>query len=266
VAVLALDTLARAVADGRQGETDRLVRGIAERLARAVGERDRLGRWSDAELVALLPGTSPSDARRRLDEAWQAFVRERVWDPGPEGEPSFPVGVSAADAGADLREVVAAALFSVGDRRPAGAVGPDEVPRAGTAGRILLVEADRVTATLIHHRLAREGFDVMDFLNGEDAYRWASSGDFDVGIVDLKVPGMDGFELLRRFRTMPHLAATPIVMLTSLGKEADVVRGLELGATDYMLKPFSPTELLARVRRLTFPRASGSFSSKSRGV
>ena len=115
---------------------------------------------------------------------------------------------------------------------------------------MLLVEDDRVTATLIQHRLVREGFDVMDFLNGEDAFRWASGSSFDLAILDVKVPGMDGFELLERLRAIPRLESVPIIMLTSLGSEADVVRGLELGANDYMLKPFSPAELLARVRRL----------------
>ncbi len=122
--------------------------------------------------------------------------------------------------------------------------------------RILLVEDDRVTATLIHHRLVRDGFEVMDFLNGEDAYEWASKSPFDLAILDVKVPGMDGFELLERLRSIDRLEAVPIVMLTGLGSEADVIRGLELGASDYMLKPFSPTELLARVRRLMHARGA----------
>jgi DNA-binding response OmpR family regulator len=100
--------------------------------------------------------------------------------------------------------------------------------------------------------LVREGFEVMDFLNGEDAFTWAADSDFDLAVLDVKVPGMDGFELLERLRAMPRLDDVPIVMLTGLGSEADVIRGLELGANDYMLKPFSPTELLARVRRLLY--------------
>jgi DNA-binding response OmpR family regulator len=130
----------------------------------------------------------------------------------------------------------------------------------------MLVEDDRVTATLIHHRLVREGFEVMDFLNGEDAYEWAEDSSFDLAILDVKVPGMDGFELLERLRAIPRLDAVPIVMLTGLGGEADVIRGLELGANDYMLKPFSPTELLARVRRLVFGGGTGSDTGGARGV
>jgi DNA-binding response OmpR family regulator len=261
VAVLALDPFGRSLAGGSsvsKGEWDRLVRGVADHLASVLGERDRLGRWSEADLVAILFATSPTEAKQRLEDACRAFVAQRSPGSNPAGEVSLPVGVAAADMGADLREVVGAALCSLSD----AAAGT--VPRQGAAeaspeerrpARVLLVEDDRVTATLIHHRLVREGFDVVDFLNGEDAYRWALAGDFDVAILDVKVPGMDGFEILRRFRATPRLASAPVIVLTSLGRESDVVRGLELGANDYMLKPFSPTELLARVRRLALGRA-----------
>jgi two-component system OmpR family response regulator/two-component system alkaline phosphatase synthesis response regulator PhoP len=69
-------------------------------------------------------------------------------------------------------------------------------------------------------------------------------------LLDVKMPGMDGFEVLERLRKTPSYVDVPIVMLTSMGSEADVVRGFRLGADDYMLKPFSPTELVARLRRL----------------
>jgi DNA-binding response OmpR family regulator len=69
-------------------------------------------------------------------------------------------------------------------------------------------------------------------------------------ILDVKMPGMDGFEVLERLRRTPAFSAVPIIMLTSMGSEADVVRGFQLGADDYVLKPFSPVELSARVWRL----------------
>jgi DNA-binding response OmpR family regulator len=69
---------------------------------------------------------------------------------------------------------------------------------------------------------------------------------------------MDGFELLGRLRTTPRLAGVPVIMLTGLGGEVDIVRGLGLGANDYMVKPFSPAELLARVRRYVPAPASGA--------
>ena len=123
--------------------------------------------------------------------------------------------------------------------------------------KILVVEDDRVTATLIHHRLVRDGHEVVSFPDGIEAFEWADRELFDLAILDVKVPGMDGFELLARLRAKPELVEVPIIMLTGMGSEADVIRGLELGADDYILKPFSPSELLARVRRLLLARATG---------
>jgi DNA-binding response OmpR family regulator len=76
--------------------------------------------------------------------------------------------------------------------------------------------------------------------------------------LDVKVPGMDGFEVLEKLRAIPRFESVPIVMLTGLGGEADVIRGLKLGANDYMLKPFSPTELIARVTRLVYAGSPGA--------
>jgi two-component system phosphate regulon response regulator PhoB len=100
------------------------------------------------------------------------------------------------------------------------------------------------------HRLEKEAFEVLRFDNGNDAYRGALKRTPALVILDVKMPGMDGFEVLERLRKTPSYAAVPIMMLTGMGSEADVVRGFELGADDYLLKPFSPTELLARIRRL----------------
>jgi DNA-binding response OmpR family regulator len=151
-----------------------------------------------------------------------------------------------------LRAAVArhAALRRGGGDPPSAAARTPAPTETDAPIRALLVEDDRVTVTLIRHRLTRDGIEVTDFSNGEDALRWAAVSSFDVAILDVKVPGMDGFELLARLRKLPNLAGVPILMLTGLSGEADVVRGLELGANDYMVKPFSPAELLARVRRL----------------
>jgi DNA-binding response OmpR family regulator len=162
-------------------------------------------------------------------------------------------------------KVLRAAVAKHCGKRRAGPADADAAssqrtaPAASTGPfRVLLVEDDRVTATLIRHRLVRDGLEVSEFGNGEDALRWAEGSSFDLAILDVKVPGMDGFELLARLRNIPSLAGVPIIMLTGLGGEADIVRGLELGANDYILKPFSPTELLARVRRLVQAPAGGT--------
>jgi CheY-like chemotaxis protein len=120
----------------------------------------------------------------------------------------------------------------------------------GPAHRVLLVEDDRVTATLIKHRLEKDGFEVLHYDDGRAAYEAVlEEGGFSLALLDVKLPGMDGFELLQRVRELPHFSDFPIIMLTSMGREADIVRGFELGANDYVLKPFSSVELVARIHR-----------------
>jgi PleD family two-component response regulator len=230
----------------------RLVGTVAEELLDVLAEGEMLGRWERGDLVALLPGGTGAEAQQRvaegLDRLAGASALAEFRSTGMTL--SFSAGTSLAEVDQDLREVVSAAEEDLLKARQSEAGGG--APERTWPPRVLLVEDDRVTATLIHHRLVREGFEVMDFQNGEDAFTWAADSDFDLAVLDVKVPGMDGFELLERLRAMPRLDDVPIVMLTGLGSEADVIRGLELGANDYMLKPFSPTELLARVRRLLY--------------
>ena len=137
------------------------------------------------------------------------------------------------------------------------AEGGDRVPTetGGTSGRpvILLAEDDALTARLIVHRLEREGYEVLHYPDGQAALDAAQANDaepYALAILDVKMPRMDGFELLGRLKEDPKLAPTPVVMLTGMGSEQDVVRALSGGADDYILKPFSPTELALRVQRL----------------
>jgi len=148
-----------------------------------------------------------------------------------------------------LRIAVARHVTARSVKTPTTSV-PKSVADVGRPARVLVVEDDPVTSALIRHRLEREGLEVACFANGEDAFRQCGTASFGLAVLDVKVPGMDGFELLGRLRATPVWAEVPIVMLTALGGEDDVVRGLALGADDYMIKPFSPAELLARVRRL----------------
>lgn len=115
--------------------------------------------------------------------------------------------------------------------------------------RILLAEDDALTAALIIHRLEREAFEVAHCSNGLDAVEAVATQQFDMIVLDVQMPGIDGFDVLDRIRAMPELSEIPIVLVTAVGSEGDVVRGFALGADDYILKPFSPAELTARVKR-----------------
>ena len=105
-------------------------------------------------------------------------------------------------------------------------------------------------AELIRYNLAAEGFRVSTAADGEQAELLSSEDSFDLVVLDWMLPGISGLELCRRFRRHEATKALPILMLTARGEEADRVRGLETGADDYVVKPFSVPEIMARVKAL----------------
>ena len=116
------------------------------------------------------------------------------------------------------------------------------------ASRVLIVEDERDIRDLILFHLEREGFQVSSASSGEEALRQVRHASPDLVLLDLMLPAMGGLEVCRTLRQDPATVALPIVMLSAKGDEVDRVLGLELGADDYIVKPFSPKELLARVR------------------
>ncbi len=115
-----------------------------------------------------------------------------------------------------------------------------------TAKRLLLVEDDRQLAELVRFHFDRAGFDVTRTGDGEEALILAEEVRPDLVILDWMIEGISGIEVCRRLRRRPQTANLPIIMLTARGEENDRVRGLETGADDYLTKPFSPKELVAR--------------------
>ncbi|MEY4642480.1 MAG: hypothetical protein RLZZ227_2474 [Pseudomonadota bacterium] len=119
--------------------------------------------------------------------------------------------------------------------------------------KVLLAEDDELLAGIIKHRLARDGFEVVHVNSGADAMHAVEYEGWCLIILDVKMPVHDGFEVLARTRALPAGKAVPVIMLTAMGSEKDVVRGYDMGASDYIVKPFSPVELLARVKSLVKP-------------
>ncbi|MDP2702195.1 MAG: response regulator, partial [Candidatus Rokubacteria bacterium] len=115
------------------------------------------------------------------------------------------------------------------------------------SSRVLIVEDEPDIRELVVHHLKREGYLVSAASSGEEALRQVQAAPPDLVLLDLMMPAMDGLEVCRRLRQDPVTASLPIVMLTAKGDEVDRVLGLEIGADDYIVKPFSPKELLARV-------------------
>ncbi|GAA1080810.1 response regulator transcription factor [Kitasatospora arboriphila] len=119
--------------------------------------------------------------------------------------------------------------------------------RPPNAGRILVVDDDPTVAEVVTGYLRRAGYTVDRAADGHQALAAAAHGP-DLVVLDLMLPGIDGLEVCRRLRATEHGARLPVVMLTAKGDESDRILGLELGADDYVTKPFSPRELVLRVR------------------
>jgi diguanylate cyclase (GGDEF)-like protein len=230
-----------------------VLRDVAGALRANVTEGADVGRLGGGEFVAIDRASelerTASDAERVLEAIRELPIVD------PEGETyhlTASIGVVAVGPGASFDEALAEARRRLFRARESGrnrVVSEDEDSDVKHA-RVLVAEDDEISATLLLHRLEKEGLDVVRYDNGRDAYEGAIEATPDLVILDVKMPGMDGFEVLERLRRTPSYASVPIILLTSMGSEADVVRGFELGADDYVLKPFSPVELSARVWRL----------------
>jgi two-component system phosphate regulon response regulator PhoB len=130
-----------------------------------------------------------------------------------------------------------------------GSLTPPVVDGAPMAKEsLLVVEDEESILELLDYNLSKEGYEVKEVRSGEEALETARSDPPDLIVLDLMLPGLDGFDVCRILKSDPETGHIPIVMLTAKGEEADIVTGLELGADDYVTKPFSPKVLVARIR------------------
>src|SRR6187402_3849341 len=113
---------------------------------------------------------------------------------------------------------------------------------------VLVVDDEEDILELIRYNLVKEGFEVKCVTSGEEGLTLAKEQSPDIVILDLMLPGVDGLEVCRKLKSDKKTAAIPIIMVTAKGEEADIVAGLELGADDYISKPFSPRVVSARVK------------------
>lgn len=125
-----------------------------------------------------------------------------------------------------------------------------EMNSSEMAMKILIADDDDLLVKLLEHRLGHEGYEVISVGDGAEALVMAFEAAPDLIVLDGMMPGLDGFEVLRRLKENEKTRATPVVMLTARGMERDVVAGLDLGAEEYMVKPFMPNELTTRINRI----------------
>lgn len=126
--------------------------------------------------------------------------------------------------------------------------------------KVVLIEDERDIVELVRYNFRKEGFEVESFSRGEEGLQYLRRHPADLVLLDIMLPDRDGFEICRRLRAEERLKSLPVIFLTAKGEEIDRVLGLEIGADDYVVKPFSPRELVARakavLRRQTRPAES----------
>jgi phosphate regulon transcriptional regulator PhoB len=132
-----------------------------------------------------------------------------------------------------------------------------------TLKHVLVVDDEADIADLVVYNLKKEGFAVDSASDGEHALAKIRKGKYDLVILDLMLPGVQGMDICRIIRNDPKTARLPIIMLTAKGEEVDRIIGLEMGADDYMTKPFSPRELIARVKAVLRRSAEQPSSVKT---
>lgn len=120
--------------------------------------------------------------------------------------------------------------------------------------KILVIEDDPIGLRLIQYTLQHEGYQVLSALNGQEGLRKANEENPDLIILDVMLPGIDGFEVCYRLRAEPQTAQLPILMLSAKAQDTDKTTGLKVGADDYLTKPASPSEIVKRVRTLLAQR------------
>ena len=232
-------------------EADLVVREIAGMLASELPDVVAIGRWATLQLILLLPNLDVETAADRIRSA-ALLMESHPWTTRAQSVvENLTVSVVDAPRQSQLDDRVSAAgRLRLGLSREGVLIRGSLRSEPGRPPHVTVVEDDPVTQALVVHKLRHAGFEVTPFADGNRALAAFQAEPFDLYLLDINLPGRDGFELIRAIRSNERIRTRPILVLSSMGSDADVVRGLDLGADDYMLKPFSPVEMTARVRRL----------------
>lgn len=230
---------------------DAAIKLLVSTLNQRLRGSDIRARWGGDEFVLLLPQSEPAQAGRLLEQFRVKLSESRV--EGTDITVRFSAGVVNAMNWPTLEEAVGAADKLLYQAKQAGrdrivVAQPDEAKP--TVRRVLLAEDDAVSAAIVRHRLNAAGLEVVHAPDGHVAWKHLSEQPFNLAVVDIQMPGLDGLGLLRKLRQDAGLKSLPVIMLTALGSEQDISSAFDAGANDYVSKPFSPVELVKRVQRL----------------
>ena len=181
-----------------------------------------------------------------------------AWNPVPRGHRIVWAAAAARDVGGGQEgaasvegaEPVSAAVREPEARAPAPAPKPQQSAPAAAGPLVLVCDDDALVADLLTHRLEGRGYRVSVAADGREGLERVAEARPDAILLDAMMPVMDGYEVLRRLRADETTASIPIIMLTARKQEGDIVSALELGADDFVVKPFIPEELMSRLARL----------------
>lgn len=223
--------------------TDAQVRRSAEQVAERLADKAVVADWADGLFCAVM-NESVDEGAATLNDVRMALRVNRTSDVAM----TFAAGVAESSGSGLLRAIAAGsrrmfeALRRGGDR----VVAPDTIANA----RVLFADDDRVMAALVVARLETQGFEVDYVEDGAQALEAIKKTLPSLILLDVDMPTTDGFGVLEAVRTTHATAEIPVIMLTGADSESSVIRAFALGANDYVVKPFSPSELTARVERL----------------
>jgi DNA-binding response OmpR family regulator len=244
--------------DSRRLLSEQLIRVAGRRIAHELGDEAIVARLGGNELGVLLHGSGPDDAAATLDQTRRVVASQEEETDEGMASLSFYGGVVGLSGHVILREAMSEADRRLQVAKAQGEPGVVSVAApAVTTRTILLTEDDPLMARLTIHRLEREGYEVVHFDDGTEALEAVTEVHPDLLVLDINMPGLDGMLLLERLRADPEFDNTPILMLTARTREADIVRAFRKGASDYLTKPFSAAELVARVGNLFDRRGPG---------
>jgi diguanylate cyclase (GGDEF)-like protein len=210
---------------------------VADSLKQTAKEIDIIARWETSTFVAIFPQETLDEVTTRLEKVLDSLRSSPLKRPdGTEVPVTFSAGIDVLEEPKQLTEAIADLdhyLYFAQSLGKNQIVTPfDDLTKVRR--KILFLEDDELTAMVVKHRLEREEFEVIHHQNGQDAVDAIPGATISLFILDVKVPVLDGFEVLERIRKMPSHQDTPVIMLTSMGSEKDIKRGFDMGANDYI--------------------------------
>jgi diguanylate cyclase (GGDEF)-like protein len=229
------------------------IKSVARSLGFYLRNSDLIGRWAPDKFVLLLPQTSVQGVLAALQRCQQRLEKEApIPTSAPANMPVFRAGITNVKPQSGFEDAFNEAFQHLRRSWEPGAASIQyeaEELKAPSRFHILLLDDDPIVQEMLRFIFSREGYEVTQMSSGHNILEVLDENPVSLLVLDVKMPGMDGFEVLKMIRSRRDFDELPIVMLTSMKGEDDVALGFDLGASDYLYKPFSPTELMIRVKR-----------------